>query len=64
MENNRMASSSLEREDEELRQRADGGHQPGQRKHDPGDEVKSYENIINMSPSKLFSTIQNLNIQK
>ena len=36
----------LEPEDEDLRQRADGGDQPGQRKHDPGHEVKSYENII------------------
>ena len=36
----------LEPEDEDLRQRADGGDQPGQRKHDPGNEVKSYENII------------------
>ena len=31
----------LEPEDEDLRQRADGGDQPGQRKHDPGNDVKS-----------------------
>ena len=32
----------LEPEDEDLRQRADGSDQPGQRKHDPADEVKNY----------------------
>ena len=36
----------LQPEDEDLRQRADGRDQPSQRKHDPGNEVKSYENII------------------
>ena len=34
----------LQPEDEDLRQRADGGDQPGHSKHHPGDEVKSYEN--------------------
>ena len=32
----------LEPEDEDLRQRADGSDQPGQRKHHPGNEVKNY----------------------
>ena len=36
----------LEPEDEDLRQRADGGDQPGQQKHHPGREVKSYKNVI------------------
>ena len=35
----------LEPEDEDLRQRADGGDQPGQRKHHPGREGKSYKNV-------------------
>ena len=35
----------LEPEDEDLRQRADGGDQPGHSKHHPGNEVKSYWRI-------------------
>ena len=45
----------LEPEDEDLRQRADGGDQPGQRKHHPGNEVKSYENMIYLILSNLLN---------
>ena len=49
----------LEPEDEDLRQRADGGDQPGHSKHDPDNEVKSYENIIkHVSMTTVFHNLE------